>query len=83
MPKFFKYNAKRLVVDGNGIGAGIVDYLVKQQVDPETNDIIPDFGIYNDPDGSYKKYRTQNCVYDAVYVIKANAPINTEAHTNA
>ena len=80
---FFKYNAKRLVVDGNGIGAGIVDYLVKQQVDPETNDIIPDFGIYNDPDGSYKKYRTQNCVYDAVYVIKANAPINTEAHTNA
>ena len=80
---FFKYNAKRLVVDGNGIGAGIVDYLVKQQVDPETNDIIPDFGIYNDADGSYKKYRTQNCVYDAVYVIKANAPINTEAHTNA
>ena len=42
-----------------------------------------DFGVENDPDGEYRKYRTANCEYDAMYLIKANAPINTEAHANA
>jgi hypothetical protein len=34
-------------------------------------------------DAEYKKYRTANCEQDAMYIIKANAPINTEAHANA
>ena len=58
---FYKYNAKRLVIDGNGLGIGLVDYLVKTQIDADTNDTFPDFGVYNDPDGEYKKYRTVNC----------------------
>ena len=29
----------------------------------------------------YKKYRTDDMEKDAMYLIKANAPINTEAHT--
>lgn len=57
--------------------------MVKPQIDPDTNELFPDFGVYNDEDGYYKKYRTQNCEQDALYVIKANAPINTEAHANA
>lgn len=80
---FYKFKAKRLVIDGNGLGIGLLDYLVKPQIDPDTNELIPDFGVYNDEDGYYKKYRTQNCEQDALYVIKANAPINTEAHANA
>ena len=79
---FYKYNAKRLIIDGNGLGIGLVDYLVKTQINPDDGDTYPDFGIYNDPDGDYKKYRTNNCEQDAVYIIKANAPINTEAHAN-
>jgi hypothetical protein len=46
-------------------------------------DVLPDFGVYNDPDGQYKKKRTKDCELDAIYVMKANAPINTEAHTIA
>lgn len=80
---FYKFKAKRLVMDGNGLGIGLLDYLVKPQIDPDTNELFPDFGVYNDEDGYYKKYRTQNCEQDALYVIKANAPINTEAHANA
>ena len=80
---FYRYKARRMVIDGNGLGIGLVDYMVKQQVDSETGDIIPDFGVYNDNDLEYKKFRTQNCEYDALYVLKANAPINTEAHANA
>lgn len=57
--------------------------MVKSQTDVETNDFFPDFGIINDDEGYYKKYRTDNTEYDAVYIVKANAAINTEAHTIA
>ena len=79
---FYKYKAKRLVIDGNGLGIGLVDYLVKTQINPDTGETFPDFGVFNDKDGEYKKYRTNSCEYDALYIIKANAPINTEAHAN-
>ena len=80
---FYKYKARRLVVDGNGLGIGLMDYMVKQQIDADTNEVFADFGVYNDEDGYYKKYQTQNCEQNAIYIIKANAPINTEAHANA
>lgn len=80
---FYKYKARRIVIDGNGLGIGLVDYLVKTQIDPDTNDIFPDFGVENDEENKYKKFRSQNCELDALYIIKATAPINTEAHANA
>ena len=84
---FYKYNARRVVLDANGLGIGLVDLMVKPQVDPDTNEIIPDFGVYggtqDDAVQEYKKYRTDNTEQDAMYLIKANAPINTEAHSNA
>lgn len=78
---FFKFNARRLVIDGNGLGIGLIDYMVKAQIDPETGDILPDFGIENDEEKFYKKFKTPDTVEDAIYIIKANAPINTEAHS--
>ena len=77
---YYKYRATRLVVDGNGLGIGLVDYLVKPQIDDDGS-VLPDFGVYNDEENYYKKYRSSTCEFDAVYIIKANAPINTEAHT--
>ena len=79
---FYRFKARQVVLDGNGLGIGLVDYMVKTQIDPDTGDSLPDFGVSNDPDGYYKKYRTANTEYDALYIIKANAAINTEAHTN-
>ena len=80
---YYKFNARRLVIDGNGLGIGLIDYMIKPQINPDTGDSFPDFGIYNDDEGYYKKYRTSSCEQDAIYIIKANAPINTEAHANA
>ena len=77
---YYKYNARRLVVDGNGLGIGLIDYLIKPQFNPDTGDVIPDFGVENDPERFYKKFQTKDCELDALYIIKANAPINTEAH---
>ena len=79
---FYKYKAKAVVIDGNGLGIGLIDYMVKSQHD-ENGDVYPDFGIINDDEGYYKKYRTSNTEDDAVFIVKANAPINTECHANA
>jgi hypothetical protein len=80
---FYKYKARRLVIDANGLGIGLVDYMVKSQIDPETGEVLPDFGVYNDDDNFYKKYRTGVTEFDAMYLVKANAPINTEAYSYA
>lgn len=57
--------------------------MVKSQIDPETGEVLPPFGVENDDEGLYKKYRTVDTEMDALYIIKANAPINTEAYTYA
>lgn len=84
---YYKYNARRLVLDANGLGIGLVDFMVKPQVNPDTLEVMPDFGVYGgtqeDAAQEYKKYRTNSTEQDALYLIKAGAPINTEAHTIA
>lgn len=62
------------------VGIGLVDYLVKSQVDPETGEKLPSFGVENDEDGSYKKYLEPDSEKDALFLIKANTAINTAAH---
>ena len=54
---YYKYNARRLVIDGNGMGIGLMDYMVKKQIDPDTAEEFVDFGIYNDDEQYYKKYQ--------------------------
>ena len=78
-----KYQAKRIAIDANGVGAGLVDYMVKAQVDPETNEFLPPFGVENDEKGEYKKYKTSDMEEDAMFLIKANAPLNTEMYAYA
>ena len=84
---YYKYNARRLVLDANGLGIGLVDFMVKPQVNPDTLEVMPDFGVYGgtqeDAVQEYKKYRTNSTEENALYLIKAGAPINTEAHTIA
>lgn len=79
---YYKYHAKKIVIDGNGLGHGLIDAMVKSQNDPETGVEYPDFGIENDKDGEYKKFQTKRTEFDAVYNMKANPAINTECHSN-
>ena len=84
---FYKYKARRLVIDANGLGIGLVDYMVKSQDDEETGEHFPDFGVFggtqDDAADEYKRYRTNETEEDAMYLLKGNAPINSEAHANA
>ena len=79
---YYNYKAKQIVLDANGLGIGLLDYMVKSQTDHVTGEVFPDFGVSNDPDGYYKKYRTAYTEFDAIYALKATPAINTEAHTN-
>ena len=78
---YYKYKARGVSIDGNGLGIGLVDYMVKSQVDPETGETLPPFGVSNDVDGAYKQFRTPDMEQDAMFIVKANAPINTEIYS--
>ena len=81
---FYKYKARSIVIDANGIGGGLIDYMVKAQVDPETGDTLVPFGVeggtYEEAVSDYKKFRTDDMEHNAMFLVKANAPFNTEAH---
>ena len=81
---YYRYKARCCVVDANGLGVGLVDFLVKSQETPE-GDYLPPFGVdggtYEDAGQEYKKFRTDDMERDALFLMKANAPINTEAHS--
>ena len=78
---FYRYKARKVVIDANGLGIGLIDFMIKSQEDPETGDYLPPFGVDNDEDNFYKKFKTPDTELDAMFLVKANAPINTEAHT--
>ena len=79
---YYKYKARTVVIDANGLGIGLVDYMVKNQIDPITNETLFNFGVENDEDNFYRKFKTEDTEIGAMYLIKANTPINTEAHAN-
>ena len=84
---FYKYKARILAIDANGLGVGLIDFMTKAQVDPETGDDLPPFGVEGgtaeDTMELYKKIRGIGVEENAMYLIKANAPINTEAYSYA
>ena len=81
---YYRYKARKIALDTNGLGIGLLDFMVKAQ---ETDDgqYLPPFGIDNDDEGVYKAYfRGVNDIQkDAIFQIKANAPINTQAYSYA
>ena len=83
---YYKYKARRLIIDANGLGIGLIDFMVKPQNDEETGERYPDFGVYGgtqeDAADEYKKFHTKETEEDAMYLIKASAPINSEAYAN-
>ena len=84
---FYKYKARAIAIDANGLGIGLVDFMVKSQVDPETGDTLPPFGVdggtSEDAIEPYKKIKGSGVEEGVLYLIKANAPINTEAYSYA
>ncbi|PIH59687.1 hypothetical protein [Paenibacillus sp. LK1] len=43
-----KYNASVVVIDGNGLGTGLIDELMREVIDPETNETLECWDTIND-----------------------------------
>ena len=84
---YYKYHAKVLAIDANGLGVGLIDFMTKAQVDPDSGEDLPPFGVADgtseEATAPYKKIKGFGVEEDAMYLIKANAPINTEAYSYA
>lgn len=82
---FYKFKARQIAIDANGVGAGFVDFMTKAQVDPESGETLLAFGVSGGTNEDileqYKKIKGPDVENDVMYLIKANAAINTEAHT--
>ena len=85
---YYRYKARTMAIDANGLGVGLIDFMTKAQVDPDNGDILPPFGVeggtFEDIINQYKDVnKAPDVEKDAMYLIKANAPINTEAYSYA
>jgi len=84
---YYKYKARVLSIDANGLGIGLIDFMTKTQVDPDTGEDLIPFGVAGgtneDVLEQYKKIKGIGVQENAMYLIKANAPLNTEMYSYA
>ena len=74
------FRPKAVVVDTNGPGYGLVDFLVKPSYDEEHSMQYPGYGIINDDAGLYSEY-SKNAI-DLIYTVKADGGTNNMMHIN-
>lgn len=58
-----RYNAKMVVVDGNGLGTGLVDELMKETYDPKTGETYPAWNTVN-TNAQPETTKAEDCLYD-------------------
>lgn len=83
---FNNFKCRAAVIDGNGLGAGLVDQLVTDDVDPDTDEKLYGWGVINDEEDPktgryrYKSLETENTIHNAMYIMKANTALNSEMY---
>ena len=80
---YYAYKARAVVIDANGLGIGFVDFMVQTNIDEDGTE-YPPFGVgggtFDGWEQDYKKLKIQGPEKDVMFLMKANAPINTEAY---
>ena len=76
MRYFYRYKCTDLVLDTNGLGIGVADFIAKDQYDPETGKVYKAITFINDDDMAKRcKVKDPNKV---AWSVKANANFNNE-----
>lgn len=75
-----RFKPEICVVDGMGLGVGLVDFLTADQQDPDTGDMLYNLGVWNDDDHLYRKMQTPDTVRDMLYIMKADMSLNSELY---
>lgn len=73
-----KYQPREVVIDCNGLGVGLADEMIRNQIDNLGN-TLPAYGFFNNDD--YKKIQPKDAA-PILYSIKANGPLNSKIHGN-
>lgn len=73
------FEPKEVVIDTNGLGIGLADELIKEQVD-EYGEVYPPYGFFNDE--TYYGIQPKDC-QKILYGIKASGSLNSKIHSNA
>ena len=72
------FKAEDVIIDTNGLGVGLADQMIKEQVDEQGN-VYPAYGFHNDKE--YQKVQPMNAA-PILYSFKANANLNSEIFSN-
>lgn len=76
MRYFYKYNCTDLVLDTNGLGLGVFDFIIKDQYDPNTGETYKALNCINDKDMA-DRCKVKDAK-QAVWAVKATAKFNNE-----
>lgn len=72
------FQPREIVIDGNGLGAGLSDYLTDTNID-SNGMVYPPLGVMNDE--SYTSIQDPS-LPKILYILKANSELNSEIHSN-
>lgn len=72
-----QFNPMEILIDGNGLGVGLLDYMVKPSYDDGF--VYPAYSSFNDPDYGKKLYPD---AIPLVYIMKDNNTLDGKIHGN-
>lgn len=72
------YQPREVVIDGNGLGVGLMDYMIQYNQHDITKQVYPPYGSINDED--YLAKQPRDCP-KLIYVVKANATLQGEINS--
>ena len=76
-----EYKPREVVIDGNGVGAGLIDALVVTSYGPN-GEIYGPLYVTNDPDNYPIPRGEEKSPHAVIFNIKANATMNSEIYSN-
>lgn len=79
---YYKYKPFKCVIDGAGLGVGLIDELIISQLDVETGKYLAPWQVANDEKGDYSKYKSSDGLKDFLWIYKANPTFNTLMYGN-
>lgn len=74
-----KFDPLEIVIDGNGLGVGLMDYMVQESYDSISNQYYPAYCSNNNDDYRQSLYPQ---AIPKIYVIKANSTLDSKIHGN-
>lgn len=72
---YAKFNPREILIDGTGLGVGLLDFMVMEQLG-EDGVLYPPLASFNDEE--YSKFPGKK----VIYVLKATTSLNSQIHSN-